>query len=328
MFDGMAPNAKQDLAIMVVPSARRAEAIAWLWPQHNPATLENLMQVYEKAALKQGAGYWNGLIGAFRAGQLVGAAWAEVQPGRVAALHGPRTSISEPPSLADELLLPAMNHAIASQVSMLQALKSPAELPEIQALQRQDLRHVADLTFLHRELVGQIGETDPVTPLAFLPYCAEHDARLRAVIERTYQGSLDCPAVDGLRTIDEVLAGYRATGLYRAERWLIASASLEPAGPVSDVGCLLLAEQPASGHWELLYMGVVPEARGRGWGLDMVRRAVSMAQHAGATGVLLAVDAANLPGLQMYAAADFTAFDRRKLYLRVLRASDSPQIQG
>ena len=33
-----------------------------------------------------------------------------------------------------------------------------------------------------------------------------------------------------------------------------------------DVGVLLLADHPRARHWELMYMGLVPEARGTGLG--------------------------------------------------------------
>ena len=36
---------------------------------------------------------------------------------------------------------------------------------------------------------------------------------------------------------------------------------------------LLLADHPKARHWELMYMGLVPEVRGRGWGRQIARYA-------------------------------------------------------
>ena len=43
----------------------------------------------------------------------------------------------------------------------------------------------------------------------------------------TYEGTLDCPVLNGLRDMSDVLAGYRSTGHYHPERCLQA-ASLQP----------------------------------------------------------------------------------------------------
>jgi ribosomal protein S18 acetylase RimI-like enzyme len=84
------------------------------------------------------------------------------------------------------------------------------------------------------------------------------------------------------------------------------------------VGCLLLGEDAAGAQWELVYMGVVPEARGRGIGLDLTRHAQWVARAAGCARMVLAVDATNAPALAVYAAAGFSSWDHRSVFLRVL----------
>ena len=64
---------------------------------------------------------------------------------------------------------------------------------------------------------------------------------------------------------EEVLSGYRTTGVFDPQRWLLVRQDGE------DVGCLLLADHPTSSQWELVYMGLVPEVRGRGLGIELVR---------------------------------------------------------
>jgi hypothetical protein len=132
------------------------------------------------------------------------------------------------------------------------------------------------------------------------------------LVERTYQGSLDCPALDGVRRIADVLEGYRAIGIFDPTRWIIARHREQ------DIGCLLLADHPRDHQWELVYMGVVPEARGHGWGVAIARHAQWLARQAGRKRLVLAVDAANLPAIAVYAAAGFVTWDHRSVYLRIL----------
>ena len=115
-----------------------------------------------------------------------------------------------------------------------------------------------------------------------------------------------------MRDVADVLDGYRPNGPFDPARWLIVQAD------GADVGCLLLADQPRFDQWELMYIGVVPEARGRGLGLAMVRHAQWMAAQAGRQRLVLAVAADNHPAIAMYAAAGFITWDIRSIFLRPL----------
>ena len=57
------------------------------------------------------------------------------------------------------------------------------------------------------------------------------------------------------------MEGYRAVGDFDATNWLIAK------DRDGDVGCLIVASHTKERIWELVYMGIVPEARGHGFGL-------------------------------------------------------------
>ncbi|MGD0899924.1 MAG: GNAT family N-acetyltransferase [Thermoguttaceae bacterium] len=148
----------------------------------------------------------------------------------------------------------------------------------------------------------------PTTNLEFEPWSAAEHGRLSSIVEATYAETLDCPALDGIRNVEDVLAGYRLTGVFDPRRWLIVRRK------GMDVGCLILADFPVQDTWELVYMGVVREARGRGWGRQIARRAQWMAGLSGRLRLVLAVDARNTPALKMYAAAGFQEWDQRSVY--------------
>jgi ribosomal protein S18 acetylase RimI-like enzyme len=140
---------------------------------------------------------------------------------------------------------------------------------------------------------------------------SENWRRLAAMVERTYVETLDCPQLNGVRPVAEILEGYRAVGQFDPRRWLI----VRHAG--GDVGCLLLAEHPGR-IWELVYMGLAPEARGKRWGLEITRHAQWLAGQGGAEHLVLAVDAENAPAIRAYTAAGLIAWERRSAWLKIL----------
>jgi len=152
-------------------------------------------------------------------------------------------------------------------------------------------------------------DQEPHSSLSFLSLSTGDDERLRGLIERTYIETQDCPDVGSWRDTSDVLAGYRATGEYDPSRWLLVQREGE------DVGCLLLTEHPAQRQWELVYMGVVPEARGQGYGIEVVRYGQWRARQAGSEQLVLAVDAMNERALEVYAACGFVAWAERSVWV-------------
>ncbi len=136
-----------------------------------------------------------------------------------------------------------------------------------------------------------------------------------ALLEKTYEGTLDCPPLDGQQATADVLAGYRETGEFRPELWMFIRDG------DADVGCLLLADHPADQQYELVYQGVTPAARGRGLGLFITRHAQWLTAQARRERLVLAVDAANHPAVRIYREAGFGQWDRRFLLMKVLPRS-------
>jgi ribosomal protein S18 acetylase RimI-like enzyme len=116
--------------------------------------------------------------------------------------------------------------------------------------------------------------------------------------------------LNGVRDVDNVVTGYQASGSYRPELWQLVRAHGE------DVGMLLLADHPKAGHWELMYTGLIPEARGRGWGRQITQHAQWMARQADIERIVLAVDSVNAPAIRMYQGTGFEMWDKRSVYVR------------
>ena len=248
----------------------------------------------------------------YRGEQLVGAVWAQVQPGRTALILPPRVAEPEPPETAGELLAHVTDDLARREVDLVQSLLETDHGPDVKLLEQHGFRRISNLLYLV-SLQASFPTSVPQSPLEFEPFRPEADVRrLAELVERTYVGSLDCPELDDVRKIDDVLEGYRATGVFHATRWMFARHFAK------DVGCLLLTDHPRNNGWELIYLGVVPEARGQGWGVAMTRHAQWLTRQAGRERLVLAVDAINEPAIAVYAECGFVAWDHRSVFLRAL----------
>lgn len=136
------------------------------------------------------------------------------------------------------------------------------------------------------------------------------DTDLALALERSYEKTLDCPELCGMRATRDVIASHRATGVWDPELWWLVRDHGAP------VGAALLSPSPSQQHSELVYMGLAPGARGRG----VASRLLSLGLHRTlaryAFPVTCAVDERNLPAQKLYERAGFAAFERRIAFVR------------
>ncbi|MFZ8477881.1 GNAT family N-acetyltransferase, partial [Staphylococcus aureus] len=72
--------------------------------------------------------------------------------------------------------------------------------------------------------------------------------------------------------------------------------------------------------WDVSYVGIVPEARRRGFGRELMRKALIEARVAEATQLTLSVDVRNRPAWELYRRLGFEAFEQREVYLAIWKA--------
>jgi len=259
---------------------------------------------------------WEGLLAAVASTahggehRIKGAVWVQPTPGNTAVVWPPPASFSG----ADDLLAAAADVCDRREIGLAQMVVAEHDGYSRRRLESCGFTKVADLVYLFAQLVGQKDSQARVQDdVSFIPSAGDQSARFAAMVEDTYQGTQDCPALDGVRPIADVLAGYRAQGRYHPEHWYLVQSSR------ADVGVLILAAHPASQNWELVYMGVSPQARGMGLGQQIVQFALDQAARAGGERLVLAVDAANVPALAVYRAAGLVEWDRRTVFARMRR---------
>src|SRR5690606_2862219 len=143
----------------------------------------------------------------------------------------------------------------------------------------------------------------------------ELEADLLRVLEESYENTLDCPGLRGLRETRDILCGHQATGTFDPSLWTL----LFERG--AACGALLLNPVPHHRSIELVYLGLAPRARGRGCGKLLLQHGLALLASRDERIVSLAVDEQNAPALALYRSAGFTLSLRRIALVRSLRAS-------
>ncbi len=212
--------------------------------------------------------------------------------------------------LADQLVRAALTWLRARGAKLAQALVHPAELAHTVALTRCGFQHITGLQYLRHDL--NLIPSAPPSPDFRLQHCsADNERAFQHTLLRTYEGTLDCPELNGVRTIEEIIDGHRAQGIWRPETWWLASVDGAPAGVV------MLTELADGDGWDLSYVGVVPEFRGRGLGQSLALHAMAAAKNRNALQLLVAVDQRNTPARHLYESLGFEPTECRQVFLMV-----------
>ena len=135
--------------------------------------------------------------------------------------------------------------------------------------------------------------------LEFIPHYTISAERWGQLVESTYVDTLDVPELNGLRNVENTLAGYASTVSGVPQSWWVVRCKN------TDIGCLLLTPT-APGYCELTYVGIRPEWRREGISKIIMNFARDWALENAPEGMMLAVDLRNFPALRLYQACGFT----------------------
>ena len=205
----MSTSQTEPLRIGIATPGERREALAWVF--RNVVTDEELPHVDQLLVPPGSEEPWNGLHVARRAERVVGAVFSQPQPGNVALIWFPRVTADEPAATAGQLLMTATEQLTQQGVHMAQCSLGKPTPTEDALLKEAGFQWLANLFYLVSS-EPDFPKSPPASPLQFEPYGPATETRLKRIIEATYHGTLDCPALNGIRTIDDVLAGYQRVG--------------------------------------------------------------------------------------------------------------------
>jgi len=242
---------------------------------------------------------------------VVGALTCLPLPGAIALLSPPQCR-ERPDQRAreDRLLQHACRWLRTQGARMAQALLLPYAIFGTEALERNGFVHLTQLCYLRHDLDVPLPCLSVPARLDYIPASAQPD-RFADTLQRTYEGTLDCPEINDIRTMAEVLEGHRSQGTYDPRLWWL----VEHRGQA--IGVLIAARTPETGEWDVAYVGIVPEARRRGFGREIMLQVLFEARAAEVPGVTLAVDGRNEPARALYRALDFQQIDRREVFLAI-----------
>jgi mycothiol synthase len=325
------------LQIMKCPAEMKGEALDLLY-RKVPSGLRDRLIVQMLGEEERGeidlSGLW---VAQKRSGRIAGAMLTQALAGRAAAVWAPEVrSTWHRGNLAAAMVMEVVADFGARGFKLVQAVLDESTDPQASRdLEKGGLLRVTELLYLERETATPLERADASTgrqktigqgtstssdaavcsPDGFTwrSFDETIEAEFRSVLQATYTGSLDMPELEGARSLDDFLEGYRSARTFKAERWRLGRVLADPAASA----VLLLAESPGRKVWEVSYLGLAPAARGRRLGRAVIEHALELARpHV--PWLELAVDVRNKPALRLYYSAGFVARERRAIHLAII----------
>ncbi len=241
----------------------------------------------------------------------VGAMLTIVQPGATASIWPPETE-NNADDVADALTQAAISHLAAAEVVIIQSILEHDDRDGAAILARKGVKYWTDVVFMGRAL-DHPWPPDAHPPLEFVGYDEATHKRFVSLLEQSYQATLDCPELDGVRSPEQALAAHRASGEFSPAFWRLYRID------GVDAGILLLSPHPDQRAWELVYMGVASGFRGKGLGRQMLTNALPQLPRTDGEMVFLAVDRRNRYARETYTRLGFSEVATRALHLLLRR---------
>ncbi|TWU48791.1 Mycothiol acetyltransferase [Rubripirellula tenax] len=195
-----------------------------------------------------------------------------------------------------------------------------------------DLETIATLDYLSGPADGQARSElvkDATSPLEFskLDFQDVSDSPIEAsrpwqqlveLIQSTYAGTMDCPRLNEFRTVQQTLQGYRSAAAFDQRFWFTAI----DRQTGEDAGCVILATHDKV--VELVYMGLAPAARSRGFAAHLIAHAMDCAIAIGGDRLILAVDRDNTPAKRLYELAGMKPMMSEEVWCKSISKNAKP----
>jgi mycothiol synthase len=239
-----------------------------------------------------------------RAGRVVSAVLPVYSPGHTALLLPPGDMPGGDDARAVPLVVDAVcTAALIRGTHLAQVLLDPVDSSAAALYGGLGFKRMAELLYLQTS----VRRRAPIPPLPpgfqWVGYFPATHSLFATAITESYQDSLDCPGLNGLRDIEDVIAGHKASGEFDPGLWFLLNETVSGANGTARTvprAVLVLSRLPRTDAVELVYLGLTPEARGRGLGAMVLRHALGTVARIERARLTLAVDSANVPALKLY----------------------------
>jgi mycothiol synthase len=212
-----------------------------------------------------------------------------------------------------ELVAGALLESKRRGASIAQVMLDPQHRAVQRAMLDSGFEDIAELVYLSRQVRNPIAGRILSDQFRLWRYDRATHFRFGQCIERTYVDSLDCPRLNGRRAIDDIIDGHKAAGEFDPELWMLLS-DLDNV----DLGVLLLNRLHDRQGYELVYIGLTPEARGRKLADALIRTALNTLATEGGGQIITACDATNAPARKLYHRHGFGQMYARRALVRDL----------
>ncbi|GAA5506779.1 GNAT family N-acetyltransferase [Novipirellula caenicola] len=156
------------------------------------------------------------------------------------------------------------------------------------------------------------------------------------LIDQTYVDTLDCPSLLDYRSAEQTIAGYQANASFAPECWFTVSKTTPVEDGDNPVGVAILARhnggrkkanqsseietnfERSNEVVELVYMGLIPTARGQRLGIDLIRSVIATAKGFCASRLILAVDQQNDVASDLYRAFGLQSMLEESVWVKSL----------
>jgi len=201
-------------------------------------------------------------------------------------------------------------------MDLLQSLFDPRQRLHEEALAQAGWHRLAVLHYMQKKGLPKYRPLRlPDPSIAVTSWDEKHRTLFERAIAASYEQTLDCPGLLGLRRMTDILAGHMAAGQFCPAMWHVLHRDDEPVGVV--MVNQVVGQQTA----ELVYLGLSPAWRGRGLSLPLMEHAMGQAHAAGARSMLLAVDQANAPAIRLYERLGFRVTGEKLAMIRTMSTS-------
>ncbi|QQE13509.1 GNAT family N-acetyltransferase [Planctomycetota bacterium] len=205
-----------------------------------------------------------------------------------------------------EILIRSMIDHLASKpqsnINFYQSLLDPAQSQENTALRNTGFFPLASLAYMHKR-------TDYIDALPPIPFSDQNiqahtysDQTLplfKQAILDSYQDTLDCPGLLGIRNIDDIIEGHKATGAFDPNMWHVFTQNDQP------FAVMLISKLGKQQSAELVYFGIAKSHRRKGFSKPILSWGLHLAAYEAQRKLMLAVDQNNVPALKLYHSLGF-----------------------
>ncbi|MDG1898583.1 MAG: N-acetyltransferase [Phycisphaerales bacterium] len=238
-------------------------------------------------------------------GQVRCSALCVPSPGRTAMVFLSPVIESDQIQERAALLRHVLSELRAQPLDLAQVLLSCDDMLARRTHTEGGFRELASLLYMERPLSRRDVAPEPPPGAEVVTWTPELETTLAGVLKASYESTLDCPGLCGLRQTKDIIAGHRSTGKHNPSFWKLLRCDGE------FCGCILVNPGTTRDTTELVYLGLAPCARGKGMGRYLLDTMFAEMSRGPWGRMTLAVDTLNRPAIRLYEQRGFRGSTHR-----------------